>query len=69
MMGRMTLREIREALAAAKAKEKKAPTKSPIVEELESLARRLEREAEGRVPSKEPSVPGTAEQGAAADVS
>jgi hypothetical protein len=67
MMGRMTLREIREALAAAKGKRKKAPTKSPIVEELESLARLLEQEAEGKASANEPSVQGTAERGAAAD--
>jgi hypothetical protein len=42
MIGRMTLLEVRETLAAAKAKGAPAPT----VEELESLARLLEREAE-----------------------
>jgi len=67
MMGRMSLREVREALAAAKARGRKASAKSPTVEELESLARLLEREANAGVPAKEPSVPGTAEPGAAAD--
>jgi hypothetical protein len=67
MMGRMTLREVREALAAAKARRTKAPAKSPTVAELESLARLLEREAEGEVAAKEPSMQGAAEQGAAAD--
>lgn len=46
MMGRMTLREVREALAAAKAKKgTKASPATPTVQELESLARLLEREA------------------------
>lgn len=44
MMGHTTLREIREAIAAAKAKGSKASRKSPIVKELEALARRLEQE-------------------------
>ncbi len=44
MMGRVTLRELREALATAKAKGAKASTRTPIIEELKSLARRLERE-------------------------
>lgn len=66
MMGRMTLREVREALVAAKAKGTKASAKTPTVKELESLARFLEREAEGGVPAKESSLQG-AEPGAAAD--
>lgn len=68
MMGRMSLREVREALAAAKARGKKASAKkSPTVKELESLARTLEREAEAGLPARVPSVPGTAEPNAAAD--
>jgi hypothetical protein len=63
MMGRMTLREVREALAAAKAKGAKAAAKSPTVKELESLARLLEREAEGGVPG----LQGAGEQNAAAE--
>lgn len=47
MMGRMTLREVRKALAAAKAKKgAKASATVPVVQELESLARLLEQEAE-----------------------
>jgi hypothetical protein len=65
MMGRMTLREVREALAAAKARGRKPSAKSPTVKELESLARLLEREADAGVPAKDPSVQGTAEPGAA----
>jgi hypothetical protein len=62
MMGRMTLREVREALAAAKAKKgAKASTAVPVVQELESLARFLEREA-GAETSE-----GKAEPDAAAD--
>ena len=49
MMGHMTLREVREALAAAKSRRTKAPA-TPTVEELESLARLLEQEAEAGVP-------------------
>lgn len=66
MMGRMTLREVRKALAAAKAKGK-ASAKTPIVAELESLARLLEREAEARESVKDASLRGTTEKGAAAD--
>jgi hypothetical protein len=66
MNGRMTLREVREALAAAKAKGSKALAKPPTVKELESLARILEREAESAVPAKEPSLQG-AEPGAVKD--
>ena len=61
MMGRMTLREVREALAAAKARGTEVSAKSPTVEELESLARLLEREAQGKVAAKEPSSQGSAE--------
>jgi hypothetical protein len=62
MMGRMTLREVREALAAARAKKGAAtPAAAPTVRELESLARRLEREA------KVGTGKGKAEPGAAAD--
>ena len=67
MMGRMTLREVREALAVAKARGTKAPVPAPTVEELESLARLLEREAEAGVPAAEPRLEGAAEQGPAAD--
>jgi hypothetical protein len=67
MMGRMTLREVRDALAAAKARRTKAPATASTVEELESLARLLEREAEAAAPAEEPRLEGVAEQGAAAD--
>jgi hypothetical protein len=67
MMGRMTLREVREALAAAKAGETKAPATGPTVEELESLARILEREAEAGVPSAGSRLEGAAELGTAVD--
>lgn len=53
MMGRMTLREVREALATARARGTKAPATEPTVEELESLARVLEREAEAGAPAAE----------------
>jgi hypothetical protein len=75
MMGRMTLREVRKALAAAREKGAKASATSPTVEELESLARDLERQAAATptpspapgAPAEEPRVKGAAEQGAAAD--
>jgi hypothetical protein len=67
MMGRMTLREVREALAAAKARDGKAPATAPTVAELESLARLLEREAGAGAPAEEPRPEGAAEQDAAAD--
>ena len=67
MMGRMTLREVREALAAAKAKGTKAPATSPTVEELESLARLLERGAEAGVPAADSRLEWMTEQGAAMD--
>jgi len=66
MMGRMTLREVREALAAAKARGTKVPAMAPTVEELESLARLLEREAEAGLPAAESRLEGVAEQGAGA---
>jgi hypothetical protein len=66
-MGRMSLREVREALAAAKALGRKAAPKSPTVAELESLARLLEREADAEVPAKEPTGQGTAKPGGNAD--
>ena len=44
MMGRTTLREIREALAAAQTGEGKSPP-PPLATELESLARLLEYQA------------------------
>jgi hypothetical protein len=52
MMGRTTLREVREALAAAKKRGAAAPAKSPTVEELESLIRLLEREAKAKLNAK-----------------
>jgi hypothetical protein len=61
-MGRMTLREVREALAAAKAGRTKAAARAPTVEELESLARLLERDAEAAAPAEEPRLEGAAEQ-------
>lgn len=66
MMGRMTLREVREALAAAKARGANAPATTPTVTELESLARLLEKE-EAAAPAKEQSLEETAEQDAEAD--
>ena len=65
MMGRVTLREIRAALAAAKARGTKAP--APTLEELESLARLLEQEADAGVPAAESRQEGAAEQGSATD--
>lgn len=53
MMGRMTLREVRENLVAAKAQGTTAPLTAPFVEELELLARLLEREAQAGVPHLE----------------
>lgn len=67
MIGRMTLREVREALAAAKAGGGRASAASPTVEELESLARLLEREAEAGAPAEEARREGAAEQGATAN--
>ncbi len=67
MMGRMTLREVREALAAARARGPKAPPTGPTVEELESLARLLERETEAGVPAAESRPEGVADQGAPTD--
>ena len=63
MMGRMTLREVREALAAAKARGTKASATAPTVEELESLARLLEREAEAGVPAADSRLEGVATPG------
>jgi hypothetical protein len=67
MIGRMTLREVREALATARAREASASAASPTVEELESLARLLEREAEAGSAVEKPRVEKAAEPGAAAD--
>ena len=67
MMGRMTLREVRDALAAAKARGAKTLAKSPTVKELEALVRLLERARKAGVPAKEPSLQGAAEQDATAD--
>jgi hypothetical protein len=61
MMGRMTLREVREALAAAKARGAKASIAAPTVAELEALARLLEREAEAGAPTAGPPREGAAE--------
>jgi hypothetical protein len=63
MIGRMTLREVREALAAAKASGTKAPATAPTVEELESLARLLEREAEAGAPAADSRQEGVAAPG------
>ena len=64
MMGRTTLREVREALAAAKVKKTtKAAAKTPTVEELESLARLLEREAQAGKLANEPSSQDVQEKG------
>ena len=68
MIGRMTLQEIREALAAAKARGTKAPAPAPTVEELESLARLLEPEADAGVPAAESRLEGAAESGTPADI-
>jgi hypothetical protein len=54
MIGRMTLREIREALAAARRGEAKGPT-ALTADELEALARSLEAQA-----SAAPAPPPTA---------
>ena len=62
MMGRMTLQKVREALAAAKARGAKAQATAKTVEELESLARLLEREAEAGAPAEEPRLEGAAEK-------
>jgi hypothetical protein len=43
MTGRETLREIRDALAAARAGEWVPPSAPPVAEELEALARSLEK--------------------------
>ncbi len=75
MVGRVTLREVRKALAAARGRAAKGSATSPTVQELESLARALERQAAARqaaspaaaAPGEEPAVKETAEQGAAAD--
>jgi hypothetical protein len=74
-MGRVTLREVRKALAAARVRGAKGLATSPTVEELESLARVLEREAAAKpttspaagAPAEEPPMKGAAEQGTAAD--
>jgi len=69
MIGRMTLREVRKALAAARGKEAKPSATAPTVEELESLARVLERQVAARstasplagARAEEPPVKGAAE--------
>jgi hypothetical protein len=73
MIGRMTLREIREALEAARRGETRGPT-ALTVEELEALARTLEAQASATAaappaagaPTEAPPA-GRAEPGAAAD--
>jgi hypothetical protein len=75
MMGRVTLREVRKALAAARVRGADAAATGPTVEELESLVRVLERQAAvrrtatpaGGEPAKKPHVKRVAEQGAAPD--
>lgn len=67
MIGRMTLQEVREALAAARATGAKVPATALTVEELESLARLLEREAEQGASAEGQRLEGSAEQGDAAD--
>jgi hypothetical protein len=63
MMGRITLKEAREALAAAKAKKgAKASAPAPLVQELESLARLLEQEPKAGT-KKEKAEPGGAADG------
>jgi hypothetical protein len=54
MIGRMTLREVREAMAAAKASGAKGSVTAPTIQELESLARLLERELEAGARTEAP---------------
>ena len=61
MMGRATLREVREALAAARSGEAKPPSATPTADELASLAHLLKGDA-----SETAAAPPTA--GAAAEV-
>lgn len=56
MTGRSTLREIREALAAARAGEQLPPSAPAVAEELEALARSLE-ESRGKPPVPPASAP------------
>ena len=56
MTGRTTLREIREALAAARAGVEGPPSAPAVAEELESLARSLE-VSRGKPPVPPASVP------------
>jgi hypothetical protein len=73
MIGRMTLREIREALAAARRGETRSPT-TLTADELEALARSLEAQASATpaappasdAPTEAPPA-GRAEPGGAAD--
>jgi hypothetical protein len=75
MMGRVTLREVRKALAEARAKRAKGSATSPTVQELESMARALARQLTPKptvsraadTPPEEASVKADAKQGAAAD--
>ena len=66
MMGRTTLREVRETLAAAKRKKGSKAIISPVVRELESLAQLLKEEVETRESVEEPRKKKTAEQDAPA---
>ena len=56
MTGRETLREIREALAAARSGERVPPSAPAVAEELEALARSLET-SRGEPPVPPASVP------------
>jgi hypothetical protein len=67
MIGRMTLREIREALAAAKGKKRPKAAVTPTVRELESIAQLLEREVEAGTAAKKPRKKSQAEPDASAD--
>jgi hypothetical protein len=68
MIGRTTLQEVREALAAAKRKKGPKAAATPAVRELEALARRLKLEVPAEeTPAEEPSKKGPAKSGAAAN--
>jgi len=67
MMGRTTLREIREGLAAAKGKKGPKATVAPAVRELEVLTQVLKREAEEGTAAEKPRKKSQAESDAAAN--
>jgi hypothetical protein len=75
MTGRVTLREVRKALAAARASGAKESATPPTIQELEALARLLERQAAAdatasptaAAPTEEPSVKGTVKRGGRAN--